>query len=480
MKARHRKKHDYVAEVDLPSDELVHVFVDLLAQRYGFKTEGPSKNKEHFISKRPKPSLANALFSGIPTAMEWRIVDQSLSRTCIGFYFPLPAWFRNRFYVVSVFFTALFYLPQYLMGQYFSVGLKYLTGIDFGIIFLCFLTTIMAFAALFILLTSYFGLLIRYDRFVNDLLREFSETQKRRFGPVKYRIMLHNSRYLIDVVPAGVMVGCFAHLIVSEMKTDYGAMPLFLLVIVAVPLLILFRILIKLKRKTIMTMAGVFLPSVILSVCVGVLLLVAPMALYMVADGAIDRLNAAGINGQMLDGQLSGSSLTNDEYPSGILNNLRLMMAVAYLTMFMGCLFVVVILMHTSRLLADYWHRHSATRNRNLSEAFHEEILNMNGTAVLSLNLSMTMRVTLVLLFSALSLICWAGMITNLSLLNAIIAPNFKLINISYGWTIAHGMMLMSGALSGRLTESHGLHVLRAILVAPALVPCFFFIFLNS
>ncbi|MHC4412093.1 MAG: hypothetical protein ACYSW6_03815 [Planctomycetota bacterium] len=116
--------------------------------------------------------------------------------------------------------------------------------------------------------------------------------------------------------------------------------------------------------------------------------------------------------------------------------------------------------------------------SKYLREIFHSEIVSSKETGRISLHFPLMTRFAIMLMFLMFSTMCWAGVFINLSLINAIIAPEFRLILFSYGETIAKGTMLMAGPMLGRFGEDRNINTLRLLLLIPALFPFFLLILL--
>jgi hypothetical protein len=165
--------------------------------------------------------------------------------------------------------------------------------------------------------------------------------------------------------------------------------------------------------------------------------------------------------------------------PAALLSKIRFQCFALFSLVFFTFSCAVYTLLSFVKDLVEFWPTWPIEYDRYLREIFHDETKNQNTTSEFTVGLPVRTKVCIIFLFLMCSACYWAGVLLNLSLLNALIAPDWRLIPTVHGEIIAEGTILMACAALGQLEPEANAHVLRLLLVAPALCPFIMFVFIH-
>jgi len=482
MKTKFRKKHDYKAELDLPSDKLICTLKKLLKQKYGLDTKRVTDNTNQFLSEDRKHSFRKTVIDTIPAQIEWCVESLSSTQCRFSMYFPLPLWLRFRFYLAFFSLSFLFFAAVCIILRYHGIDFEHITD-PVSIIFLLTIFTVVITAVVFFAIAFlYLRLLSRYIEFGRGVLVEVSEVYRNAFG-LSFKKGSYGGRSLIDWKAIAVILGtlfCYYIALLKEYLQEGNATliaDVIVPIVCAIIILLYLVALKKQKRGSLITKGS----SIAFNLCLGsfvvFLLLVVPIVIHELSTSAIDCVSSTDIGSPISAGRQTVASSQSITWSTTVLARMRL---IAFWMCFVVCLpylMGLTILLGSSKELEHGYS--SMMYNARLKETFYAEILHASEGASLSLRLSSTTKFVLVFFILLMTIMCWAGLLINMSLVNALIFPDCRVIPISYGWTIAEGTMLMSSAIVGGRGEDRGLHVLRMILLAPALFPFVLFIILH-
>jgi hypothetical protein len=485
MGSKSKLRPDYIGEINLPSDKLIDALTKNLKEEHGLTTKRLSDAMNVFFSEDHLHSFRKTVIETIPAQIEWSVEKLSPTQCRLAVFFPFPPWLRNRFCSGFLALGCLFSVILLAMLSYDSTELKENMH-SFPLFLLIFaLVAVLTLMVFTILLGLYLRLLRMYLLFWRSFLQNAFGSTRCGFMPILHRIVPIRCRIWLDLKVLVFATCAFLGAPIIYIRKDLLKVlgkPEFILFffVYGVVLTLFFSITLRKRNKrSLVEKASASSPNFCCVCLVGFFLFGVPTAMYVYANSAIHCANVAETgDATTLDYQIVAPHSSDITSPSVVRADLCLLSVGMICSQFLIYGVAIGHFIVSSRSFAYYLCTRSMQYNKSLREIFHAEITSREGIQRTSLHLPVIIKISFILLFVALSAICWAGVFLNLSLVNALVAPNFRSIPISHGETIAEGAMLMASAILGH-AEGRSVHVLRLFLVAPALLPFILFVFLS-
>lgn len=486
MGSKSKSKPDYVAEIDLPCNKLVDGFSEILRKKYGLETEKVTDSTNQFLSKDRRHSFRKSVIKAVPAQIEWYVEKASPTKCRIQISFDLPLWLRIFFCAIFVGLGCLIYTASWAVTKYWKHSSKIINNpTSFIQLTICFLAVVGLAILFFMILNLCMGLLVHYVALVKIILRNICELHSTTRGRVRLKWVPGKSKNVIDwKIPVfGLCTFCCVLLLVSTRDRLIRAMfasKVCLLFYTYLTVLTCYYIAVckTEKRYSFTLKATAIMPNFLFIFSIGLLLLAVPLIMYVWAKDTIAMclLSAPGIE-EYLSASWHGVNALPP--PPTLLAKTR----IQCLTMCSALVFIlflaIYVLVTSVQEFVASWSAWPAEYNKELEDIFCDETKNTNIVDRLSLNLPLKLKIPIALLFLVFSVSCWAGVLINLSLLNAFITPEFRLMPFAHGEIIVKGTMLMAGAMFGQLEDNGGVQVLHFFLIVPAIFPFGLFIFLN-
>jgi len=442
-------KHDYVAEIELPAEELTARFKAFLQQKLNMGTETLQASQDH-VSEDASGSLTRTIIQSRPSRIRWNVENTGPKQCHLTMDFGFSRQFRWKVCVLSVILGLCPFLGAPDSPVSVTQAVKTAYGLDLGIlssiVHVCVATAHLA-------LLSFLGYsLWRYVRFAPRIFTGFS----RKFPDV---VITHERPHPLDqrlladwkvfafcgcaLLAGGPLSGCLSG--DGEFLFKYVFLPCLL------PALVLLIVAIHALAGSMGSVKVAQLGNnLVCALSAIALLFVFPAVLHYVMEHVIPRVFAA-------------------PQPLAVLA----MLVVLHLFIFIVALMMAVGLGYsTGRAIAGPEREHQ-NGMRRLFRSNSEQALQSNTT-----NVSLPLRFVVWAEFLALSLVMWLAIYQNISILIAFLLPKRPSMHFGWGRTIYAGIELLGNPLSP--VREIPTQYLSIFLVGPLLATFGFFVILNA
>lgn len=481
MKHKATSSPDYMAEIMLPYNKLIDDFSDTLL-RNGLGTKKLDGSPDQFLSEDPKHSFNRAVIKAKPPQIFWSVEKLSPNQCRIYVSLNIPSWLKANFYVLLIAVSCVFSQACMYIFEGGPVGPVDISNPAFvGRLIFAF-NAIVAMFAFFALMYGYFKIHIRYPGFVELLLIEIVEAQnttvqyeRLRSIPVKTKL----ADWKLFFIPSCIFLSVpivysvfLKRVVIIPNISDLILVPFFVLVLY-------YTLVSKIKRRySLFAKAASLTTNFIVSIAIQFLLFWVPVVMYDEAKDLKESLNRT-MTEHFRSSYWNIIPPNTTEMPISVLEISR----AKCIEMCLGVLFLwllaAAVLFVLSIELAYLWRQDPAESNKALIQSFARETAGTAEVSKMSLRLPRTAKFIIILCFLVFSAFSWAGVLINLSLINALVWPSFSLLPLSHGETISIGMQLMASAILAKPLEHGSVHALRLFLITPALLPFCIFVFLH-
>jgi len=480
------QKNDYIADIEISSEELAKVLQWELHNKYCMATKTVSAEKDSFISHVLVSSLLRALFKAIHEHIE-RSIKTVTPKTCrLIINYGLTSYVKMSLYalcliigVTNLFVYLLFsnysdFTTERFLVQH-SGGINILMMVYFGVGIIVFCFEFM-----------FICLLWRYKLFGQRVLRIAFSNLKHSGNSIRFESPILAGRHIINkmivVLPAGLLiippVIFDITFIWNILRQNYE---LIFLSIAFLLLLTLFR---KGKRQF-------FKIGKVSPITGNVLLILIVMLILFFLP-----LNMVRCSRIVLSTPGHFSLITQEDYLKSPDMQARINLMYSRtdkleiaqkvnrqcITMILAsCLLFAIsitLLFYCSKILIYFTGGIDSLHQKSMKGSFYLET-NSSDNETVTLGLSTRSKIIVWFVFVIFSGLCWSGVFLNISILNAFIFPNFKLVPLTYGETVVKGTLLISSAVSGIFEDNWRLYLFQWILVLPLVLPFLLFVFLN-
>lgn len=484
MRSKSESRPDYIAEIDLPCDKLVDALTKNLKEENGLETRKIPNSTNQFLSKDPICSFRKAVIKAIPAQIEWFVENISPTKCCVRLSFSFPFQLRAFFYAIFVGLACFFSVAGWLIIKYGKHGFRGFSDPISLIILVSIIVAVGTIILFFITLFLSVELLGRYITLAKSLLQNICESHSTKPRVIWIKWILVKSKHLIDwKIPFfGVCVFCCLPMLLltrEEITNLFTSNYTWLLFVYLTVIVYYYIAAYKLeKRYSFIFKAVTIEPNVAFALSIGFLLLAIPIIMHSCAkDVIVMRI----LSNPEIERYLSTGWYTVNTIPppAAFITKVHFRCLGLYFFLFFTAFFAIYYLIISIQNFLDFWSAWPAEHNKHLKKTFHDEAQNINVVDRISLGLPLRTKISILLFLIVFSASCWVGILINLSLLNALIAPDFRLMPFMYGEIIAKGTMLIACAMLGRLEENGSARVLHLLLVGPAILPFLSLVFLH-
>lgn len=433
MKTKCESKTDFVCEIGFSYEKFVATFTKALKSKHGMETRELTDDTNHFLSKNPIHLFKKSVIDAIPSQFEWRLEKLAENRCRITGSFYLPSWLRNRFRWIFIALGCVFFLLGSILLRY----RKYeFTNTTKQTPLALLLSISLAFGAMFlhyIILDFCIRLRTRYFAFVRRTLRNIYQADLRDPAVDDLKLLPLKGSEIIDwgvtIFGVGTFICALAALLRGEIINDIVESKVAVLVLILCVILIflLYRFSWQIEQRySLITKATPVGLNFCVAFAVTSLLLGTPLIAHIWAKNAVN----------LQDQKVIG-----------------LQYAIMCSLQFFGWFLAGAVLFVSIQQFLCFYDGWLTGYNKHLELVFHQEAKEALQKNRVSLNLSQKTKVVIVLLFAIFTLSCWGGVFLNISIINALIAPHFRIIPFSHGETIVKATMSTASAILGRSRE---------------------------
>jgi len=477
--------YDLTAELSLSPEQLANILKNYLSEKYQIQTSSIEEKADSFSSTRTAHGFYNAVIKAIPAYFHWSLEKITENKSRIYITFHLPRWLVIYFIIIYVVLGILFHLTPWITICNNSLG-----NSDW-LLYLAFFNFCLTGLVLLALMIIYMSLIHRYRRFGQHLLE--TATYLHHKDSSLLRIIWHDRHYrsfmntkLLFFI-FGIILSPVIYIDVDDIASSLSPENIKIFLSIGFILVMSFWLLytIRQEKKHAPLLASrmkALVHNMSMSLCIALFLLVVPVSkIYVGESSQFEQQNMKCWTYNQAFIQLVQSE--DPEIPREMLlqeisdnfHRIRMfsliLLGIQLLFLIPAVCFFVFCSLGFRSFLEDL-HR------QEIKKAYQDQ-LQKTPLQHTTFCLPLSTRIIIGFFYSGLSILCWVGILTNISILVAIFSPDTNLPLLKDGAIIIRQSLIFSYAWLGYETSPIALQAFRLVFLAPALVPFLLYMYLH-